>query len=792
MQKIPFNFGWERTSEEHLFWREPEDLVMVDLPDDCVLELPRGPEAVGGARVGFVPDSFAAYIKRFDLPSEWRGKRVLLNLEGAYMNAQVDFNKHNIAMHHYGYTPLIVDLTPYIRADVQNELTVQVSGNQPSSRWYSGTGIYRGVELWLGEACYVDPRDLFVTTPMAEKDRAQVLVQAEVTNTLPKAKDAVLTVKLEREGKVCAGGTAKVSLKPEGKTACELTVEVDSPALWDDITPNLYKAVVTLETEGQEPDVSTVNVGIRKIEVSAEEGFRINGRKTKLYGGCLHHDNAMIGARAMPKAEERKLRLLKEAGYNAVRTAHNPPSEALLDACDRLGILVIDEFFDCWRTGKNRNDYHLWFEDWWQRDIESTMRRDRNHPSIYCWSFGNEIPEANGYSECERWMKLQADFIRTIDSSRLVTCGGMFMPKCITVGGSQGGPLQKPDLYVSDEEHLRLFESMIHNLDIVSINYQYQNYEKFHELFPDMPLQGTETQGIVSWGNWRAVKNNEHVIGDFIWTCIDNLGEAGAGRCFYDAGEMGGPMGLMAGWPWLSCYQGDLALDGERLPRAYYRNVIWGNDKGIHLFVNHPEHAGQPQYGTGWHWHDVLPCWTYPESYVGKPVDVEAYADCDEVEFFINGTSCAKAKPEEMIARASLTYQPGELKAVAYRDGKAVAEDALATTGPAVQVILTPECTELAADGMDLCYVSVTLADIEGRRVYGGDVELNAAVSGAGTLLGFGSNNPCTTESFGTGRRWTWNGRAMIVLRAGQEPGDMELTVSGGGVPAAAVQVSVV
>ncbi len=791
MQKIPFNFGWERTSQENLFWREPDDLIRVDLPDDCVLDLPRGPESVGGARVGFVPDGFAAYIKRFDMPGEWQGRRVLLNLEGAYMNAQVNFNSHNIAQHPYGYTPLIVDLTPYIRADVQNELIVQVSGSQPSSRWYSGTGIYRGVELWLGGPCYVDPRDLFVTTPAVGADRAEVLVCAEITNTLSENRKAALTVRLEREGRVCAQGTADVDLKPEGRTRCELTVEVDSPALWDDITPNLYKAVITLETVGQEPDVSTVNVGIRRIEVSAKEGFKINGRRTKLYGGCIHHDNAMIGARAMPKAEERKLRLLKEAGYNAVRTAHNPPSEAFLDACDRLGIFVIDEFFDCWRTGKNRNDYHLWFEDWWQRDIEFTMRRDRNHPSVYCWSFGNEIPETNGYSGCEYWTKLQADFIRRLDNSRLVTCGGMFMPKCITVNGALGGPPQKPDLYVSDEEHLRLFKSMISSLDIVSINYQYQNYERFHELFPDMPLQGTETKGSVSWGNWMAVKNNDHVIGDFIWTCIDNLGEAGAGRSFYDPNEMAEVTSLMAGWPWLSCFQGDLALDGEWLPRAYYRNVIWGNDRGVHLFVNHPEHAGQPQYGTGWHWNDVLPCWTYPESYAGRPVDIEAYADCDEVEFFVNGASCAKVRPNEMIAKASVTYQPGELRAIAYRDGKAVAEDALQTAGPVSQVILAPERTELSADGMDLCYVSVTLADEAGRRVYGGDMELSAAVSGPGVLLGFGFNNPCTAESFGTGRRMTWNGRAMIVLRAGQEAGDIELTVSGEGVPAAGVSVSV-
>ena len=211
----------------------------------------------------------------------------------------------------------------------------------------------------------------------------------------------------------------------------------------------------------------------------------------------------------------------------------------------------------------------------------------------------------------------------------------------------------------------------------------------------------------------------------------------------------------------------------------------------MHLFVNHPEHAGQTQYGTGWHWYDVRPSWTYDESYNGKPIDVEAYADCDEVEFFVNGESCAKVMPEEMRAKASVTYHPGEIKAVAYRGGKVVAEDTLITTGPAAQVVLEPETAVLCADGMDLCYVSVTLADREGRRVYDQDVELTAAVSGQGTLLGFGSNNPCTEEDYGTGRRRTWNGRAMIVLRAGTEPGEIELTVSGGGFKAQQLSISV-
>lgn len=791
MQRIPFNTGWTRSTQERRFWAPPTDLTAVELPDDCVIDSQRSPDAVGAARTGYIPDGLAIYTKSFQMPAEWHGKTVQLYIDGAYMNTRVELNKQNLALHPYGYTPVIVDLTRYLRPDVENQLTIETQGSQPSSRWYSGTGLYRGAEIRLGEPCYIDPLDLFITTPVAEKDRAEVLVKAAVTSTCGKGEDrkATLTVRLERGGEVRAQGSLELTAAGGGTTGCELTIPVESPDLWDDLEPNLYTAVVTLEAEGQSPDVNTVSVGIRRIEVSAAEGFKINGRPTKLYGGCIHHDNGVIGARAMPKAEERKLRLLKEAGYNAVRTAHNPPSEAFLDACDRLGLLVIDEFFDCWRTGKNRNDYHLYFEDWWQRDIKATVLRDRSHPSVYCWSFGNEIPEANGYSDCVAWTKALADYVRTLDSTRLVTNGGMFMPKSICVPNPVENPLQKPDPYVSDQEHVELFSQMIDCLDIVSLNYQYINYEKFHELYPDKALQGTETRGIEAWGNWKAVEKNPHVIGDFIWTCIDNLGEAGAGRCVYDEADL--EKGLMATWPWLSCYQGDLALDGERLPRMYYRRVIWGMDKGVYLFVNHPAHAGEPQFGTGWHWHDVRPCWTYPEEFVGKPVDVQAYADCDEVEFFVNGRSCAKVKPEEMIARATLTYEPGEVKAVAYRDGKAVAEDKLVSAGHAVQVLLEPEDSAIAADGMDLCYVSVTLADSEGRRVWDEDVELNAAVSGAGTLLGFGSNDPCTEESYGTGRRMTWNGRAVVVLRAGHEPGEIELTVSGGGLPSAKVSVEV-
>ena len=792
MKPILFNFGWERSLGKVLPWEKNPNTVPVNLPDDFVLDLPRSKDAVGGSKVGFTGDHFATYTKVFDKPAEWEGKRILLNLDGAYMYAEIILNEDRIGMHPYGYTPYTLDITDLLRSDLPNTLDITTQTMQPSSRWYSGGGLFRNVILFVGAPVYLDPRDLAVTTPVVGTEQSIVKIKMAVTNSLSMNKTTCIQARLSYQGAQVTEASITKIVPAKGLQEAELLLSVTDAHLWDDVDPNLYDLQITVQAEGEEADETCRKVGIREITISATEGMKINGRKITLFGGCIHHDNGILGARALPRAEERKIRNLKAAGFNAIRTAHNPPSDALLDACDRLGMLVLDEFFDCWRTGKNQNDYHLWFEDWWKRDIEYTVRRDRNHPSVYCWSFGNEIQEANGYSNCEYWMKAQADWIRTLDPSRLVTCGGMFLPKDLTCDGFPGGPGGPPpriDPYADKDETNRRWISMISNLDIVSLNYSFRNYEQFHKLFPDKVLQGTETEGIDAWGNREAVFKNAHVVGDFMWTAHDNLGEAGAGRSYWE--EEKEKTGLMAGWPWLSCFQGDLALDGERLPRSYYRAVIWGKDKGVHLFTNPPQYAGRKVMGTGFHWHDVRPLWTYPDQYIGKPVDVEAYADCDRVEFYLNGTLAATAEPEEMIFYATVPYQPGTLKAVAYKDGAVIAEDTLQTTGHAVGVRLESDGTPLVADGMELTYVTATLIDAEGRRVYDEDRELSAFVSGGAVLEGFGSNNPCTDENFGTGKRRTWNGKATLVLRAGLEPGTAQLRVTSEDLPEAQLNLNI-
>lgn len=792
MKKIPFSLGWRRDMRERLPWELEGGGSPVDLPDDYAISLPRRADAPGGGKVGYMDDGTGYYSKRFALPENLRGKVLLLQFDGAYMNAEVRFNDALLLQHPYGYTPFTADLTPFARFDMENTLSVTTHGTQPSSRWYAGAGIYREVDLLVGEPCYLDPRDLFVTSPSVSAESAAVRVAAGVRNTCPAGKTVTLSAVLSLRGVRAAEGAVSFPVPAGGKAEGVVELPVSAPALWSPSDPALYDLEIRVSAPGQPDDCTHLKTGIRKIEVSAADGLRINGQPLKLFGGCIHHDNGPIGARAMPRAEARKIENLKKAGFNAIRTAHNPPSTALLDACDRLGMLVLDEFFDCWELGKNVNDYHLWFKDWWQRDIEAAVRRDRNHPSVYCWSFGNEITEATGsLPSGPYWVKAQADFIRSLDPTRLVTCGGMFLPKVLTCDGFPGGPGGPPTVasrYCTEEEQVTRWKEMIGNLDIVSLNYSFRNYAQFHKLFPDVPLQGTETQGIDAWGNREAVRLGNFIIGDFVWTAHDNLGEAGTGRYFYDPDDLQ-KTGFIACWPWLSCFQGDLALDGERLPRSYYRAVINGLDAGIHLFVRHPAHTGQPLYGTGFHWQDVEPCWSYPAEYEGRLIEVEAYADCDEVEILVNGEPAAKGMPDQMVFRASVPYRRGEITAVAYRDGRKAAEDRILSAGPASRIVLSPDRTEIAADGMDLCYVAVTVADRSGRRVYGADRQLTAELEGPGCILGFGSNNPCTDENFDPGQRKSWKGRAVVVLRAGTEAGTLRLSVAGEGLERAETEI---
>lgn len=813
MIKIPFSLGWERAiGQSKEFWLGNDNpRVKVDLPDDFIINQPRTAEAVGGASTGYFTGGRAVYTKCFEAPAEWSDKTVVLDIDGAYMNAEVTMNGEALGVHPYGYTPWQLDLKDAIIPGEKNELEVVTRCIQPNSRWYSGGGLYREVSLWIGEACHIRPWDIAVTTAKVRDSHAVIHIEAVVTNESEKDAQGTLQIRVGETKaslpvKVAAGSTRKM----------ESDIEVVGPVLWSAESPHLYHLELELQTN-LGTDHSELPVGIRKIEIDAKNGMRVNGQPVKLLGGCIHHDNTLLGAAAFPRAEERKIELLKTAGYNAVRCSHNPPSEALLNACDRLGMYVIDETFDCWRVGKNDQDYHLYFDEWWQRDTEAMVRRDRNHPSVFCWSVGNELVEAGGMSKGVELAGMQADFVRSLDPDRPVMAAFHSMiktkrekdkpPRMPFAAASQKNDSEKGG---SEEVMKRMadpavFEKMIENiatnnmgdgfvngedvwgeisedcaamLDIVGYNYLPKRYTADAKKYPDRIICASETHANNTYDYYQAMMENSNVIGDFIWTAYDNLGEAGAGRVLRSVQDMAS--GMLGAWPWLSCYQGDFDLDGNRRPQSYYRKVMWQKDDGIHLFDKPPQYTGRKSQGLGWQWSDVWKSWTWPEAYIGKDIDVECYADCDTVEFILNDEVVGTAPVTRFKAEFTLPYQPGTLKVIAHKEGRITAEDTLITAGEPKGIRLIPDRKEIRADGMDLCFVKVCLVDGEGEIVPTDDLEVTADVEG-GNLAGFGSGNPCTDENYGTGKRKLWKGQGLICLRAPMEPGKITLKVTGKG-----------
>ena len=800
MIRTSLNFDWLRTRGEPPMgpFRDASEEKRVDLPDDFILDLPRDAANPGGPANAYFPGGCARYEKKISCPPEWEGKTVLLDLDGSYMLTEVFVNGSKVGYHPYAYTGYLCDLTRELKPG-ENTLLISTQSRQPSTRWYSGGGVFREVGLWVGGSAQIRPWDLFVSTPKVGEKEAVVRVEAEVTNT-GAAAEATVRVRLTGpDGGEAARGEARVSLPEKGAAKAVLEIKVADPKLWDLDSPVLYRAEAEVLVDGKRTDEAEAAFGIRTIETTAREGFKLNGRRMKLRGGCIHHDNGPIGARAMPAAEERKLRILKEAGYNAVRSAHNPPSTALLDAADRLGMFVLDESFDSWVMAKPSMDYHLYFEDWWERDTTAMVKRDRNHPSVWAYSIGNEITEFSGRSNGVYWAKVQADCVHANDPTRPVTSAlaNMFHFEERQKDGDFTPPMMGFDLTKPAEGYLQPgdrdpFYDGCHEaaeaLDIVGYNYSFRRMGYDRLVHPERPVCGFESQPVETYDTWQAVMDNDNVLGDFIWTAFDNMGEAGVGRPIWDVHA---PFDFMGPYPWLSCHQGDHDLVGERRPQSYYRKLMWKQDSGVRLFTTRPEETGKPFWGAGWHWEDVVKTWTFDAKWIGKPVRAVAYTDADEVEFLVNGKSMARVRAVRLNADAIFPYEPGVLEAVGYKDGKECGRDRIETTGPAVAVRLFAEKDTIAADGMDLAYVWAELVDSEGRRVRNADVELNASVSGAGTLLGFGSGNPCTEELYGTGRRCTFRGRALAVVRAAREKGTVEVCVNAQGLPGARIELPV-
>ncbi len=709
------------------------------------------------------------YRKHF--PSPEAGRQVSVIFDGVYMNAELWLNGHRLGEHPHGYTAFSFDLTPHLApAGRENVLAVRVRNEGRNSRWYSGSGIYRHVSLTVTSPVHVPTWSVFVTTPEVSKDQALIKTSVEVSNAADASAPARVRVRIrDAKGKELGVSEGSLHLVANETRSVERFVTVRSPRLWSPDSPALYTAEVEILVADRRVDTVSTTFGIRTLEFDATHGFRLNGESLKLKGGCIHHDNGPLGSAAIDRAEERKIELLKANGYNAVRTSHNPPSTALLETCDRLGMLVIDEAFDQWTESKERNpqDYNRFFNPWAEHDIAAMVRRDRNHPSVIMWSVGNEIPEQ--FRAGDKGMRLRHALL-SHDTSRPVT-----QAIC-----SDWGKVVKNWDGLSDPGFA--------HLDVAGYNYLPEKYEGDHARHPDRVMYGSESYPKDALAYWQAVEKHPYVIGDFVWTAMDYLGESGLAHATLS--NVKAPFFMP--WPWFNAWSGDLDLCGFKKPQSHYRDVVWRRSQ-LELMVHAPIPAGLAENLSGWAWPDEAASWSWPGQ-EGKTLQVSVYSRCERVRLELNDKVLGEQPVSEatkLTAKFEVPYQPGELRALGLIGGKVVAETKLETVGAPKKLKLSVDRERIRADRADLAYVSVEVVDSRGRRVPYAEVAVRFTVEGAGELAGHASAVPNKPASFRGPLRDTWQGRCLAILRpaADGKPGKITLKAEAEGLESAALTV---
>jgi len=716
-------------------------------------------ESEGGDKTGYVIGGIGWYRKHFTVNES--NKLVAVRFDGVYMNAEIWINGHRLGDHPHGYTSFEFDLMPYLNPPGQeNVLAARVRNEGKNSRWYSGSGIYRHVWLTMSEPIHVPTWGVFVTTPEVSKGKALVKVSSEVRNASDSETSVLVRARvLNAKGKVIETTESKLRLPASGTHSIEQSVEVRSPKLWSPDSPNLYSAQVEVLVGESVVDVAATRFGIRKIEVDAERGFRINGQALKLKGGCVHHDNGPLGAAAIDRAEERRVELMKANGFNAIRTSHNPPSPAFLDACDRLGMLVIDEAFDQWNEAKigNEQDYHRSFKDWSERDIASMVRRDRNHPSVVMWSIGNEIPEQ---FRAEETAKRLREAVLSHDSTRPITAA-----IC-----SDWGRVIRNWNQLSDPAFL--------HLDVAGYNYLPDKYESDHARHPRRVIYGSESYPKDFFDYWSLVEKHPYVIGDFVWTAMDYLGEAGIGHSVLSNEKNS----FFMSWPWFNAWCGDLDVCGFKKPQSFYRDVVWGRSQ-IEMAVHSPIPPGVSEIVSGWGWPDESQNWNWPGQ-EGKPLQVSVYSRCEKVRLELNGKVIGEkpvSSATKLTLRFDVPYAPGELRALGLINGKVVAKTALKTSGAPKKLKLTADRRSIRANRNDLSYVTVEVVDADGQRVPHAKIPVRFSVSGVGEFAGQASGAPNEPASFRAPFRTTFQGRCLAILRPAGSTGEITLRAEADG-----------
>ncbi|MGH7490982.1 MAG: beta-galactosidase GalB [bacterium] len=741
---------------------------LLDLPHDWSIEGEFSKDHPATPSGGALPGGIGWYRKTFAIPESQRERLVFIDFDGVYCNGEVWINGQYLGKRPYGYSSFRYELTPYLKyGSEKNVLAVKVDNSQqPNSRWYSGSGIYRNVWLVTTGNIHLEHWGTFVTTPSVSAQSAQVSIRTKVRNTSPQDQAVRLTTAVfDPSGKRIEVASSEQVVPKQAVFEFSQNLTVNNPGLWSIESPTLYRAVSQVECRGKLSDVYETAFGIRTFTFDLEKGFILNDKPVKIKGVCSHHDLGCLGAALNTRALERQLEILKAMGCNGIRTAHNPPAPELLDLCDKMGFIVMDEAFDMWKKQKIPFDYHLHWDEWHQRDLEDLVLRDRNHPSVFIWSIGNEVRE-QGDSTASTLVRALAAIVRNLDATRPITAG------C---------------------DHPWPGNSLIKSgaLDLVGINYHHEVFANFPKTFPGQKFIGTETSSALAtrgsydmpsdkirrwpprwdlplldgnpdytcsaydncsapWGSthqetWPIIKKHDFLSGMFIWTGFDYLGEP-----------------TPYSWPARSSYFGVIDLAGFPKDSYYLYQSEWTDKPVLHIFPH-------------WNWS------------TGDTIDVWAYTNYEEVELFVNETSySAKQKTNDVCQLVwRVPFTAGNLKAIGRARGKQSLTREIKTAGKPERIILEPDRDRIKADGLDLSFITVKVVDAAGTLAPRADNLINFEIIGEGKIIGVDNGYQASHEPFKANYRKAFNGMCLVVLQSSGKAGSISLTASSEGLKSA-------
>ncbi len=753
-----FNLGDVANAQQSAFsdvnWRS------LDLPHDWSIEGEFSPHNPATNSGGALPGGIGWYRKKFSITEPLASKKIFIEFDGVYMNSTVWINGRELGTRPYGYATFQYDLTPFLQQG-ENQIAVRVDNSkQPNSRWYSGSGIYRHVWLIETSEIHFEKDGTYFTTPAITPQAATVKAQATIRNDTKQAATVEIRVKIY-DANGSSVGEQQQSLQIAANTAATANQElkIASPHLWDVDAPYLYKAVTEIYKDNVLQQVYTNNIGIRYYHFDSDKGFSLNGKSMKILGVCDHHDLGCLGSALNNRALERQLQILKTMGCNAIRTSHNPPAPELLDLCDKMGFLVMDEAFDCWTIGKTRFDFHRYFRKWHKIELQDMVRRDRSHPSIILWSIGNEIPE-QGMPNGGILTRHLKHIVRENDTTRLVTSA---MSSVVAANGTGfarsldvAGINYETGLYDSQKRKYphRLYISSEATSAVASRGVYHMPANKRIYKTPDMQCSAYDNCW-VPWGNsaedaWVAVKKRDFMSGLFVWTGFDYIGEP-----------------TPYNYPAVSSYFGIIDLCGFPKDPYYLYQSQWTNQPVLHLLPH-------------WNWNP------------GDSIDVLAFTNCDEVKLSLNGQpvgSRSFANTDKIHLAWKVAFAPGTLKAEGYKNGKLVKTDEVKTAAAATQIQLIPDTSIIRANGTDLCFVTVKVLDDKGIMVPNADQLIHFDLEGPGKIAGVDNGNSISLEAHKANQRKAFNGMCLVVIQSDGKPGNIKLKATSPGLTAQEVSL---